>query len=208
MRTLFRITTAGNLTTLLSFDGTNGVTPYGLPLVQATNGELYGTTAGGGPTVNMVICMVYYGCGTLFQVTTSGALTTLHDFCSQSGCADGATPLTGLVQATNGDLYGAATAGGTYGYGGKGDGYGTIFKITPSGELTAIYEFQGEGDGSSPTGGLLQDANGEIYGIGFSVTLSGSHEKVYGSEGASEIPETIIQGPDGGLYEASEFGGG
>jgi uncharacterized repeat protein (TIGR03803 family) len=63
-------------------------------------------------------------------------LTTLHRFCSKSGCADGAQPFAGLVQATSGDLY--AT---TYGSGTNGN-YGTVFKITPGGTLTTLHSFK------------------------------------------------------------------
>src|ERR1017187_7160808 len=98
--TVFKITTSGTLTTLHSFDYTDGASPYA-GLIQATDGKLYGTTYEGGANVLN---------GTVFKITTSGTLTTLHNFCSLSGCTDGASPYAGLVQATNGDLYG--TAGG------------------------------------------------------------------------------------------------
>src|ERR1035438_10558116 len=61
-------------------------------------------------------------------------LTTIHRFCSQSGCPDGAGPYAGLVQATNGGLYGTTVGGGT-------NSAGTIFRITPGGTLTTLYSF-------------------------------------------------------------------
>src|ERR1035441_6132619 len=97
------------LTTLYSFcsqgggNCTDGELPAGL--VQATNGDFYGTTWGGG--VN--------GEGTVLRITPSGMLTTLYNFCSQpvSGeCTDGANPYAALVQATNGDFYGTTVDGG------------------------------------------------------------------------------------------------
>ena len=54
--------------------------------------------------------------GTVFKITPSGTLTTLYSFCSQSGCTDGADPVAGLVQATNGDFYGTTVDGGANGY--------------------------------------------------------------------------------------------
>src|ERR1022692_2937961 len=72
---------AQTLTTLFSFDGTDGAVPQA-GLVQATNGDLYGTTVSGGTNTN----------GTVFKITPGGALTTLYSFCSQSGCPDGYDP--------------------------------------------------------------------------------------------------------------------
>src|ERR1022692_5010389 len=91
------------------------------------------------------------------QVVT---LTTLHRFCSQSGCTDGDYPTAGLVQATNGGLYGTTYGGGT-------NSAGTIFKITPGGTLTTLYSFCPQTnctDGLGPQAGLVQAANGDLYG--------------------------------------------
>ena len=71
-------------------------------LVQATNGDFYGTTYYGGAN----------GSGTVFKITPGGTLTTLYSFCAQSGCTDGASPVAGLVQATNGDFYGTTYMAG------------------------------------------------------------------------------------------------
>ena len=83
---------AQTFTRLYSFNLKRGTAPSA-GLAQATNGDLYGTTSGGGAKGNY---------GTVFKITPSGTLTTLYSFCSQSGCTDGAGPNTGLVQATNG----------------------------------------------------------------------------------------------------------
>ena len=103
------------LTTLYSFcsqtDCTDGVGPVA-GLVQTTNGDLYGTTSGSPDC-----------CGTVFKITQSGMLTTLYSFCSQSGCADGLAPDAGLVQATNGDLYGTTNGGGA-------NNDGTVFSLS------------------------------------------------------------------------------
>jgi uncharacterized repeat protein (TIGR03803 family) len=122
---IFKITPSGTLNALHSFcsrtsckDGRN---PFA-GLVQAVDGNLYGTTLTGGAK----------GYGTVFKVTPSGAFTTLHSLCSQSGCPDGEFPQTGLVQATNGNLYGTTIVGGAY-------DSGTIFEITPGGTLTTLY---------------------------------------------------------------------
>ena len=79
--------TAQTLTTLVSFDGTDGEEPYFAPLVQNTNGNIYGTTLVGG--VN--------GAGTIFQITPEGAFSTFYNFCSVINCADGLVPYSGLT---------------------------------------------------------------------------------------------------------------
>jgi uncharacterized repeat protein (TIGR03803 family) len=144
--TVFKITTSGTLTTLHSFDVTDGAVPYA-GLIQATDGNLYGTTYAGGAN---------NGYGTVFKITTSGTLTTLHSF----DATDGAGPYAGLVQATNGDLY------GTTEYGGSNGGFGTVFKITPSGTLTTLHSFDAT-DGAGPYAGLVQATNGDFYGTTF-----------------------------------------
>src|ERR1035437_89259 len=98
-------------------------------VAQATNGDFYGTTQQGGANC------VPDGCGTVFKITPGGMLTTLYSFCAQIGCTDGSIPYAGLIQATNGDLYGTTADGGANG------NYGTIFKITPGGALTTLYSF-------------------------------------------------------------------
>ena len=152
--TVFRITPGGTLTTLYSFCSHSGCTDGAdsfARLVQATNGDLYGTTYNGQG--------IDYG--TVFKITPSGTLTTLHSFCSQTNCADGSGPVAELVQAANGSLY------GTTAYGGAGGSAGTIFKITPSGTLTTLYSFCSQPycrDGENPVVGLVQAANGDFYG--------------------------------------------
>jgi uncharacterized repeat protein (TIGR03803 family) len=109
---------------------TDGLGPYG-GLVQATNGNLYGTTFKGGT----------YDYGSVFEVTPAGKLTTLYSFCPQSGCPDGDEPYSGLVQATNGNFYGTTSAGGEY-------SRGTVFEITPAAE---VFRNRPPGHWGSPT---------------------------------------------------------
>src|ERR1017187_10074179 len=137
------------LTTLYSFCSqsrcTDGANPAQAGLIQATNGDFYGTTDGGG---------AYGSYGTVFKITPGGNLTTLHRFCSQSAWPDGGLP-NGLVQATNGDFYGTTLVGGNSNSG------GTVFKITASGTLTTLYSFRSRSgctDGFGPAPGLLLSA--------------------------------------------------
>jgi uncharacterized repeat protein (TIGR02543 family) len=146
---VFKITPTGTLTTLYSFCAQSGCTDGEYPvagLVQGTDGNFYGTTPEGGAN----------GGGTVFKITPTGTLTTLYSFCAQSGCTDGEDPVAGLVQATDGNFYGTTYEGGT-------DGFGTIFKITPTGTLTTLYSFSGP-DGAYPEAGLVQATDGNFYG--------------------------------------------
>ena len=111
------------LTTLHSFDRTDGANPFA-GLFQASDGNFYGTTYNGGATNE----------GTVFKITPSGTLVWVYSFCSQPNCTDGALPVGGLIQYSDGNLYGTA------GYGGANN-RGTVFKITPSGTLTTLYSF-------------------------------------------------------------------
>ena len=139
--TVFKLTPTGQLTTLHSFDGTDGWLPMG-GLVQATNGNFYGTTTRGGATATSL--------GTVFEITPGGELTTLHSF----DATDGSAPFGSLVQANDGNLYGTTAGGGpdaVYGELTSGLSDGTVFEITPEGELTTLHDFGGT-DGAGPRG--------------------------------------------------------
>jgi uncharacterized repeat protein (TIGR03803 family) len=212
--TVFKMTPGGTLTTLLSFEGNNGNGPN-TPLVQATDGNLYGTTVGGGahgtyagtifklaPDRNVMTVYSFcaktnctdgeapdalfqatdgnlYGTtatggsnfnGTVFRVSRGGLLTTLYSFCGQTTCTDGYLPR-GLVQATDGNFYGTTQGGGDLACQAP-IGCGTVFKLTPGGTLTTLHSFHGS-DGLQPPAGLLQATNGSFYGTTFGGGASG-----------------------------------
>jgi uncharacterized repeat protein (TIGR03803 family) len=209
--TVFKITPRGTFTTLHSFEGTDGSEPWA-GLVQATDGDFYGTTAAGGANC---IYGVLNACGTVFKITPSGTLTTLYGFCSQPYCPDGQIPYAGLVQATNGDLYGTTEAGGVY-------DAGTVFQITLSGTLTALHSFcsqSGCADGNGPYAGLVQATNGDLYGTTaygpngdgtvFEITPSGTVTTLHtfdGTDGANPYAE-LVQATNGDFYGAANNGG-
>jgi len=224
--TVFKITPAGSQTTLYSFCPQSGCPDGSGPigqLVQGTDGNFYGTTNTGGANTYPSLCPS--GCGTVFKLTPAGTLTTLHSFCSNTDCTDGAVPYAGLVQATDGNLYGT-----TY-YGGSTTLYGSVFKITPAGTLTTLHSFcttiQGGQcvDGQSPRAGLTQDAQGSlygttfyggVYGLGavFSITQGGSLTTVYSfcalSNGCADgfNPQAVLTlGTDGNFYSTTYVGG-
>jgi uncharacterized repeat protein (TIGR03803 family) len=163
--TVFRITPGGTRTTLYSFCSQPGCTDgffaevrHGA-LVQATDGNFYGTTDVGGANTSQCGGL---GCGTVFRITPEGALKTLYNFCSEANCDDGANPVAGLIQGADGDLYGTTNAGGVGALSG-----GTIFKVTLEGRLTTLYSFCSQAncdDGSQPYASLVQGSDGDLYG--------------------------------------------
>ncbi len=211
--TVYKVTASGTLTTLHAFAGhpNDGCEPYG-PLVQATDGNFYGTTNYGGTSNNCGI----FGCGTVFKITTGGTVTILYSFCTQSGCLDGSSPQAGLVQGSDGNLYGATFYGGPN-YGGP-NGYGTVFKITTSGTLTTLHNFDFT-DGADPSGTLVQPSDGNFYGTTFAgangggtvfkMTSSGTLTTLHnfnGTDGAN--PQAgLVQASDGSFYGTTTAGG-
>src|SRR5579859_6588349 len=139
---------AQTITTLHSFDGTDGNYPAEA-LVQATDGNLYGTTSPGGEAEY----------GTAFQITLDGSFTSLFTFCAPapSPCRDGALP-NGVIQASDGNLYGTTSQGGA----GK-NVEGTFFQMTLGGTLTTLHSFVNV-NGLAPYAGVIQATNGDFYG--------------------------------------------
>jgi len=184
------LSTAQTFETLASFGLTNGATPEDAAvLVQGFDGNLYGTTGVGGA----------FGYGTVIKVTPSGTLAALYNFCSQKGCADGLNP-SSLVLGMNGDLYGTTLLGGLYDYRTcGGNRCGTIFRISPQGKLTTIYNFcavQGCPDGAVP-GALIQASDGNFYG---STYYGGTDSSSCDGTGCGTIFEMTPEGKLTTLY--------
>jgi uncharacterized repeat protein (TIGR03803 family) len=200
---IFEITAGGQLTTLHSFSGDDGSTPE-CTLVLSTDGKLYGTTWGGGAN----------GLGTVFEIATNGVFKSLHSF---SG-TDGRWPIGGLVQASNGMLYGTTFTGGT-------SNFGTVFAINTKGKLKTLYNFQGLADCGQPFAGLIQGADGNLYGttLGtepfcayggvFEISTAGSLTALHTFGGATfngdgSAPEgALVQATDGNFYGTTATGG-
>jgi uncharacterized repeat protein (TIGR03803 family) len=218
--TVFKIT-SGSLTTLYNFCAqTNcfdGSVPQGA-LVQGRDGSLYGTTTAGG-THDLGV----QG-GTTFKISAQGQFTTLYSFCARNNCADGAGPIGNLVLASDGSFYGITSVGGA-GQGCPSKTCGTLFRMTPAGKVTTLYDFcsqTGCTDGSSPID-VIQATDGNLYGTTFGggthaagtlfkITLGGSLTTLYSfcsqtacADGASG--QGLVQHTDGKLYGATEFGG-
>ncbi len=147
--TVFSMSATGAIKVIYSFDYTHGAYPYS-PVVQGNDGLLYGTTSGGGNNA---------GGGVVFKMTTKGKLTLLHVFDSADG-NDGASPVAGLVAATDGNFYGATSGGensGSY-------PSGNLFSITSGGNYSILYAFDAV-HGSLAEATPMQHTNGKIYGL-------------------------------------------
>jgi uncharacterized repeat protein (TIGR03803 family) len=232
--TVFILTPAGVATTLHSFEISDGANPMA-GLVQGIDGNFYGTTTyGGAGNCPFMVGLTPGGCGTVFRISPAGTFSVLYSFGTKSS-ADGANPIAGLIQASDGNFYGMTASGGIAGCQASsnvlssGGGCGTIFKITPTGELTTLYSFGATPtDGFVPGAGLIQASDGNfygtttaggsnscpasgVYGIGcgtiFRITPGGSYTTLY-SFGAGFVASNGMSSvgylPEAGLIQASD----
>jgi uncharacterized repeat protein (TIGR03803 family) len=140
--TVFKLTRAGELTTLHSFTGGYAY-PSALTLDAA--GNLYGFEYAGNAN------------GSIFKIAADGTFSVVYTFCSLNNCADGSAPMGCLILSAAGNLYGTTNRGGQF-------NQGTVFELTPEYAETVLYSFSGGGDGGNPIGKLTQDAEGNMYG--------------------------------------------
>jgi uncharacterized repeat protein (TIGR03803 family) len=166
------------VTVLYTFSGeTDGGTPYA-GLVRDAQGNLYGTTGGGGTL----------GVGTVFKLDTTGKETALYGFTRTGG--DGALPVAGVAEDGQGNLYGTTPAGGTY-------GYGIVFKVDTNGNETVLHSFTGLNyDGIQPAAGLVLDAPGNLYGT----TYWGGVRTQCGGSGCGTVFKVDVAGNETVLY--------
>ncbi len=194
--TIYQLTPSGKLTTIYQFDAIRGAFPIG-PLVQATDGNLYGTTAGFG-----------FNYGTIFKIVPSGdfAVTLLHTF----DVFDGAYPYAGLVQGSDGKLYGTTTGASLF---------GDVFDITTKGSFAELHALNGSTDGAIANAGLVQASDGNFYGAAqqggngsgtfFRITSKSTFtvcEDFNATDGAEPLV-TPIQHTNGILYGDTLLGG-
>ena len=203
--TIFKITPTGALTVLHQFDFVkDGGYPYG-SLTLGADGNFYGLTSAGGINSH----------GTIFKITPTGIFTVLRSF---TYATDGADPLGTLVRKTlaaDGNFYGITRRGGS-------TGYGTIFKLTPSGVYTVLKTLNGTTDGGYCYGSIAKATDGNFYGITyrggtfihgtiFKVTPTGVYTVLRNLNTADGFPSTtsnsLVQHTDGFLYGMMYSGG-
>lgn len=197
--TVFKVTPAGVESIVYSFSGSDGQMPFAL--VQGANGNLYGGTWYGGQ-----------GYGVIFEMTTSGQETILQSFSNTNGGP--AYIQGGLTLGSDGNFYGTSAGGGTY-------GQGSLFRMTPAGQLTVLYSFTGS-SGTNPHGELLEAKAGQFLGSTafggdgsngtvYKFTVAKDHFTVLhaftgGADGA--LPwSNLIKGSDGAFYGTTQGGG-
>lgn len=188
---------------LYRFAGGNddGAAPAG-DLMRDSAGDLYGTTFSGGAN----------GDGVVFKLSRSGTETVLYHF---MGGNDGANPEGRLVMDTKGNLYGSTLNGG------GSDQQGIVFKLSPRGRETVLYNFTGGSDGALPVGGVIMDANGNLYGIGarggaagegvvFKLSPRGREKVLYSFTGGNDggVPQAnLVRDAGGNFYGITAQGG-
>jgi uncharacterized repeat protein (TIGR03803 family) len=197
---LYKATPSGTFTILHSFSGADGAF-LDSPPIQATDGNFYGTTAGGdGPLTN----------GIVYRLTPDGTLTTLY---ALNGTTEGYAPQASLVQGSDGNLYGSAERGGA-------SDCGTIFKVGTAGKLKVLHTFACT-DGSGPWSAMIQGTDGRFYGtasgggangngVVFRMTARGKltvlRDLVSATDGADPYV-ALVQASDGNFYGVN-YGGG
>ncbi len=200
---IFKIAGDGTVTGPAFFGDTNGAHPSG-GLVLGKDGNFYGTTTWGGRGISSI----FPGYGTVFKMTPDGTLTNIYLF---TGFSDGGFIYAGLVQGSDGYLYGGAFNGGA-------QGYGTLFKVSTNGAFVLLHTFTIFESGS-PYGGLTMGGDGNFYGttygayVGygtiFKLTPGGAFTNLvsFSSANGAHPDGVLVQGPDGNFYGTTSQGG-
>jgi len=183
--------------------GVDGAYPSG-DLTFDRQGNIYGTTIEGGSGGCTDFLHDLIGCGTVYELASSGGGAPLHVLYAFQGSgdnyADGVSPWSGVVFDGEGNLYGTTANGGLGGY----NGYGVVYKLTPSSgawSQVLLYSFTGGTDGGNPYGGLVFDSTGNLYGATFYGGSSGggtAYELVGSNGGWSFSPLYSFSGNSGG----------
>lgn len=198
--TVFRLAADGTFTTVYAFTGASEGGYPAAGVVQAGDGNLYGTTTQGGDGSN----------GTVYQLTSAGALVVLHAF---TGNDDGSYPYAGVIQGRDGSFYGTTLQGGL-------SGLGTVYRVSVDGTFTVLHTFTGADDGAYPYAGVTESGDGTFFGAAleggsgsgtiFNVTSSGVFASIYsfsgGADGAYPVASLILAS-DGELFGTTEAGG-
>ncbi len=204
---VFKLSPAGKLTVLHSFNGApDGLYPDG-GLIMDQAGDLIGTTyeGGAGPRLD--------GCGTVFKVTKKGVETILYRFLDYP---DGALPEAGVVPGAAGEFYGTTNVGGLQGCNVYDDseGCGTVFKVDSNGREDVLYRFRPAKNEGLP-GGVIRDSDGNLYGLtfwgtAFKLDPHGKETILHrfaGGPGGVFPSGSLVRDPAGNLYGVTYYGG-
>jgi uncharacterized repeat protein (TIGR03803 family) len=201
---IFELTPSGQYRVFHSFcllqNCVDGAGPISAP-IQASNGNLYGTTRFGG----------VQGVGVVYEITPAGSYRVLYNFCAQDQCIDGELP-NALVQDAAGNFYGTTWNGGT-------NDFGTIFEITRTNQFILLHTFDLI-DGANPIGALILANDGNLYGTTttdasgggniFQITPEGVFTVLYqfcnGTSCTGTYPNGLFQGTNGVLYGTARNG--
>ena len=198
--TIFKISPGGTLTTLYNFEFPDGNYPSA-PLVEGDDGNFYGTTVYGG--IATALCS--FGCGTVFKITPGGEWTSVHAF----AFSEGAYLNSALTQDRSGSFYGSAPYGGYDVFGACSEGCGTLFRITPEGELTVL---QAPHSAAYSTTALVVASDRKIYGMSsgqlYSLAPSDQVTTVYTLPAGLTASDAVLQGTDGKFYGTYNYNNG
>jgi len=176
-------------------------------MTQGRNGNIYSTTDYGGTNNS----------GAVFELTPAGEIKVLYNFCSETNCTDGSVPKGGLTLGYDGNFYGVTYSGGMGNY-----PEGTIYRMTPSGVLTTLHNFETQNsNGMLPTSAPVLGSSSTLYGVSYSggqygrglmysITPSGTYKVLYefgANSNDGSGPATPALGPDGNLYGTTSAGG-
>jgi uncharacterized repeat protein (TIGR03803 family) len=192
----FRFDGLGRVEVLHNFPNTtqpDETQPFGLS--EGTSGKLYGTTYGWvGPAESH---------GAVYSLRDSGEYAVMHYF----NGADGSRPFAPPVLASDGNMYGTTTDGGS-------NGCGVVYRVAPNNTFDVIHSFAEEADGCHPYGAMAAGTNGKLYGVNYSgvlyeVSTDGSVQGLLrlGASDPNGIQSALIETAPGVFYGVSSGGG-
>jgi len=198
--TIYRYEMNGTFTTINNLSFSEGAA-LAAPLIQGSDGNLYGTAGTGGNA--------QLGCGTIFKLSTSGQVLWTYAFPCGSG---GYSPVGPLVQASDGNFYGTAASGG------DSANCGSVFKLDQQGTVKTLYPFHYT-DGCEPYAGLTQGTDGNLYGttvlggkaqkgVLFQLSLGGAFAVLYNFGVIGNKPEAAPMQDTGGKFYGTTSAGG
>jgi uncharacterized repeat protein (TIGR03803 family) len=206
---IFELTPSGAETVLHTF-GQDGCGPSS-GLAKDNLGNLYGSTIEGG---KRGCDNKKRGCGIVYMITPTGTERVLYQFSIHGYFPEGR-----IIVDKGGNVYGSTSSGGQH----RGSCCGIVYKVTPDGTETKLYAFHGRVDGEFPSGGLISDQAGRLFGTTqsdgdnghgcgtvFEIKTDGHEKTLYafmcGSDGSDPLASLVLD-PAGNLYGTTLLGG-